>query len=99
MSVQATFMEQSNPSGQRTIVHLFNATNTTAHRGLPNVEVPLREETVPIHGIRLRFRGNAWKRFHVEPGNMAVQTIREGDETLVNLPPLEIHSMLVGERE
>ncbi len=99
MCVQTTFMEQSNQTGSRTIVHLFNSTNTTAHRGLPNVEVPLREEAVPIHGIRLRFTGDAWKSFHVEPGNVAVQSIRDGDETLVSLPPLEIHYMLVGERK
>jgi hypothetical protein len=100
MCVQATFFEQTrfDTTGRsRTIVHLFNGLNTTAHHGLPAAEVPLREEIVPVGGIRVRFAGPAPRKFRVEPGGFIPQTRREGKETVVELPPLEIHAMLVAE--
>ena len=50
MCVETTvFRQQKN--GQRLLIHLFNGVNTTAFHGLPNDDVPLREETIPIHDI------------------------------------------------
>ena len=50
MCVHATLMRQDK-NGERLIVHLFNDANSTAHHALPVDDVPLREETVPIHDI------------------------------------------------
>ena len=97
MSVQTTFFEQSMPQGRRLVLHLFNGTVTSAHHGLPAAEVPLREESLPVHGIKVRFREKAPKRFRVEPGGLAVQVRKEGGETVVELTPLDLHAMLVGE--
>lgn len=97
MCVQATYYRQSDKNAQRTIVHLFNGINTTANHGLPAADVPLREEIVPIHGIEARFLGDAPKLFHLEPGQRKVDIRREGKVTIVEVPPLDIHAMLVGE--
>jgi hypothetical protein len=98
MCVQATFFEQQDAQGKRLVVHLFNGLDTAANHGLPKSAVPLREETVPVHGIRVRFPSDAFKRFHVEPGAIAPEVVRERDEVEVRVPPLEVHVVVVGER-
>jgi hypothetical protein len=97
LAVQATFFTQQDEAGRRWIVHLHNGLDTSAHHGQPGGDVPLREESVPIHGIRVRFTGDAPARFHVEPGGIEPAARRVGAETVVELPPLDIHAMLVGE--
>ncbi|MBI1902222.1 MAG: hypothetical protein HYS13_14065 [Planctomycetia bacterium] len=97
MCVQATFFEQSDGPRRRTIIHFFNGLNTAAGHGLPATEVPLREETVPVHGVRVRFAGEAPKKLHVEPGGETPKITRAGDATIVELPPLPLHYLLVVE--
>jgi hypothetical protein len=63
--------------------------------GLPATEVPLREEVVPVPGIRVRFRAEAPKSLCCEPGGQVVRLKREG--MVAEVPPLEIHTLLVGE--
>jgi len=93
MCVQATYFTQAG----RTVVHVFNGVNTTANHGLPASEVPLREEVVPIHGVKVRFADDAPKRFVCQPGDRPVTVTRDGAATVVELPPLDVHAMLVGE--
>jgi hypothetical protein len=99
MCVQTTFWRQSDDNGQRIVVHLFNGVNTTANHGLPVVDVPLREETVPVHGIRLTFRDLPVTRFHIEPGGIEPVVRNDGNTTIVELPPLDIHAMLIAEEK
>jgi hypothetical protein len=95
MCVQTTFFRQSVGSGHRTIIHLFNGLNTAAHHGAPAAEVPLREEVVPIHGMRLRLRGQRPGRIRVQPGDAEPLQHLDGPDTLVELPPLELHYLVV----
>lgn len=97
MCVQAVPFLQSDREGRRLVLHLFNGINTGAHHGLPAMDVPLREETIPIHDIRVRFDRNAPKSFHVEPGGLVPKVHRDGLATVVELPPLNIHALLIGE--
>jgi hypothetical protein len=97
MGVQATCFLQSDRAGRRTIIHLFNGLNTTANHGLPAADVPLREEAVPVHGIEVRFHRDVPKAFRCEPGGRPVRVRREGETAVVELPPLDIHALLVGE--
>ncbi|HZT81757.1 MAG TPA: hypothetical protein VFA26_16140 [Gemmataceae bacterium] len=97
MCVQATYFVQSAKEGRRLVVHLFNGVNTTANHGLPAADVPLREEVVPVHGIEVVFRKGAPKRFRWEPAGREVEARKDGQATVVPVPPLEIHAMLVGE--
>ena len=55
MCVHSTIMRQSKDGRDRLIVHLYSDFNTTAFHALPNDDVPLREEVVPIHDIRVTF--------------------------------------------
>ncbi len=97
MCVQAGFFTQADGDGRRLVLHLFNGVNTAANHGAPAADVPLREEAVPIAGISVRFRGDVPKRFHVEPGGAEPRVRKEGESAIVELPPLELHAMLVGE--
>ncbi|HLN27227.1 MAG TPA: alpha-amylase family protein [Gemmataceae bacterium] len=97
MCVQASYFTQSTKEGKRVIVHLFNGVNTAANHGLPAMDVPLREEVVPIHDIEVRFSKDAPKSFHLEPGSQPVKARREGEVAVVLVPRLEIHTILVGE--
>ena len=53
MCVQTTFFRQ-NKDGERLVIHLFNAINSTGHKAFASDDVPLREESVPVHDIKLR---------------------------------------------
>jgi hypothetical protein len=97
LCVQTTYFTQADKQGRRIVLHFFNGVNTTANHGLPAMDVPLREEVIAIHGIEVRFAKDAPKRFRCEPGGREVQVRRDGEATIVQLPPLEIHAMLVGE--
>lgn len=97
MCVQATFYRQQNKAGRRVVIHLFNGLNTTANHGLPAADVPLREETVPVHGIRVRYTGDVPKSFRVEPDGVEPICERAEGVAVVSLPPLEVHAILVGE--
>ena len=54
MCVHATTCA-SKQGNERLIVHLYSDLNTTAFHALPNDDVPLHEEVVPIHDIRVTF--------------------------------------------
>jgi hypothetical protein len=82
---------------ERLVVHLFNGLNTTSDHGLPEVDVPLREEAVPIGGIKVRFRGPAPKRIHLEPEATNLLATQQGEWTEVSIPPLTVHSLVVAE--
>lgn len=92
MCVQATWFQR----GNRRILHLFNGLNSAAGHGNPTEEVPLREEAVPIHGIRVRFQQEPGPAT-LEPGGRKLRPRRDGKGWVVTLPPLEIHTMLVTE--
>ena len=100
MCVHSTIMRQAKDGSQRLLVHLFNDLNTTAHHALPVDDVPLREEVVPIHDIRLTFdRRYRFTRLHLEPegSNLKFETAPTG--TIVVVPRLDVHAIVVGELE
>ena len=67
-------MRQSKVGRDRLIVHLYSDLNTTAFHALPNDDVPLREEVVPIHDIRVTF-GASFRlgAVRLEPDGQALQ--------------------------
>ena len=98
MCVQATYWTQADGDARRLIVHLFNGVNTAANHGLPASEVPLREEVVPIHDIRVTFGpGYRFRRMHLEPEGKELKMEKTAKGTQVTIPKLEVHSMVVGE--
>ena len=85
--------------GQRLVVHLFNDLNTTAHHALPADDVPLREETVPIHDIGVRFD----PQLSPGPGSPGARGPGARDDRdapraiRVIVPKLDVHAMVVAE--
>ena len=51
MCVHSTVMRQTKNGQERLIVHLYNDLNSNGLHAQPVDDVPLREETVPIHDI------------------------------------------------
>ena len=97
MCVQSTFWRQEDSKGKRLIVHLWNGLNTTSDHGQQDVETPLREEAVAIHGIELRLRGVKFSRIHCEPGGAVLEARSDHDTMVVTVPPVEVHSAVVFE--
>jgi hypothetical protein len=99
MCVHATVFRQRK-DGERLLIHLFNDVNTTAFHGLPNDDVPLREETIPIHDIAITLRdykiGKAIQK--PEGKELPVAKIEAGAQKLT-VPRLDIHSIVVVELE
>lgn len=100
MCVHSTVMRQVKEGAERLIVHLYNDLNTTAFHGLPNEDIPLREETVPIHGIRVTFTpGYLLGRVHLQPEGKELPIVRRPQGSSVVVPRLDVHSMVVAEIE
>ena len=97
MSVQTTFFRQQK-QGERLVVHLYNNLNSTGAHALPDHDVPLREEVLPVHHLKIKFQKYNAKSFHLEPGNIALtpEVDAEGNQT-VTIPTLDIHAMVVAE--
>lgn len=100
MCVHSTIMRQETAAGSRLIVHLFNDLNTTAHHALPIDDVPLREETVPIHNIQIAIDARyAVSRVMQQPDGIALPLTRNATGVSVTVPQLDIHTMAVIELE
>jgi len=95
MCVQSTFWRQENDKGQRLIVHLWNGLNTTSGHGQQDVETPLREEAVPIHGIELKLHGVKFTRIHCEPAGTVLEPRMDGATARITIPPIAVHSSIV----
>ncbi|MEJ7594277.1 MAG: hypothetical protein WKF77_22300 [Planctomycetaceae bacterium] len=98
LGVHSTIMRQSTETGSRLIVHLFNDLNTTAHHALPIDDVPLREETVPIHNIQIAFNADyAVTRVLQQPEGIELPATRTVNGVTVTVPQLNIHTMVVAD--
>jgi Trehalose utilisation len=100
MCVHTTLMRQKEGPSDRLVMHLFNDVNTTAFHALPNEDVPLREETLPIMGVRVTF-DSRYRIAKVTQQPEGVELFVKRSETCVEVvvPKLEVHSMLVVELE
>lgn len=99
MCVHATTLRQSK-GGERLVVHLYNDVNTTAHRALPADDVPLREEVVPIHDIRVGFDARyPIKEVRLQPDGKPLPVRKTPRGVEVTVPRLEVHAMVVAELE
>jgi hypothetical protein len=97
MCVHATHFRQHDAHGERLVVHLYNDLNSTGGHAKPDDDVPLREEVIPIHDIRIRFTGHHIMRIHLEPEGLPLPMQRTKEGIEVTVPTLAIHSMVVAE--
>lgn len=99
MCVHSTVMRQAKDGAERLIVHLFNDANSTAHHAMPVDDVPLREETLPIHDIKVTFSADyPIRSVHLEPEgkDLPVQIEPSGARSVL-VPKLDVHAMVVVE--
>lgn len=96
MCVHAVTVRQKK-DGERLVIHLYNDVNTTAGHGHPAEEVPLREEVIPIHDIRVTLRGYNIKSIRQEPEGVALGSKAAGDAIAFTVPKLRVHTMAVVE--
>jgi hypothetical protein len=98
MCVHSTVMRQTKDGAERLVVHLYSDLNTTAFHALPNDDVPLREEVVPIHDSRITFASSyRLLRAHLEPGGQDLKIEATPSGSTVVVPRLDIHAMVVAE--
>lgn len=99
MCVHATCFRQAT-QGERLVVHLYNDINTTGNHALPDEDVPLREEVLPIHDLRVTFRPDYQiTRAHLEPGNIDLKINRAAAGSSVTVQRLGVHCMVIAELE
>ena len=95
LCVQATFYQQA--GGKRLIVHLLNELNSNGDRALPESNSSMREEVIPIEGIKVTFNGREIKSATLEPEHQPLVLTRGASGTEVQVPRLGLHSMVVAE--
>ncbi len=98
MCVQAGVFRQTTKTGERLLIHLFNDVNTTAFHALPNDDVPLREETIPIHDIRISLENYSIARVHQEPEGIELTSEQQQGGSLdIIVPKLNVQTIVVVE--
>jgi Trehalose utilisation/Hypothetical glycosyl hydrolase 6 len=98
MCVHSSIMRQTKESGARLVVHLFSDLNTTAHHALPQDDVPLREETVPIHDIFVEFNSSyRIGKVTQQPDGIELPMQRTETGVRIVVPRLDVHTLIVAE--
>ena len=97
MCVHTNVFRQKQDGNERLIVHLYNDLNSAANHAKPDEDVPLREEVIPIHDIKVSFRGYRITRLHLEPEGRELTARQTTGGLEVTVPSLAIHSMVVAE--
>lgn len=93
--VHSTIFRQEKEGKSKLLVHLYNDVNTTAFHGFPNDDVPLREETLPIHDIRLKLNGYQIRHAEQQPEDRSLSLAVEGTSASITVPRLDVHSVIV----
>jgi hypothetical protein len=95
MCVHATTVRQRTAAGERLVVHLFNDLNTAGGHAHPADDVPLREEVVPVHDIRVTFQvRDRITKVTLQPEGIDLP-VRAGPGYTVLVSRLTVHSMVV----
>lgn len=96
MCVHVNVLRQKKDGVERLVVHLFNDVNTTGGHAFPPDDVPLREETLPVHDIRVKFRSDfKLGAIRLEPDGLELPQTATPDGVTVVVPRLDIHAMVV----
>lgn len=77
------------------MVHLFNDLNTTGGKGLPEDDVPLREEVVPIFNLGISVGAELGvEKARLQPSGEALPVLKESGRVKVVVPKLDIHQLI-----
>ena len=97
MCVQSAVYRKEDSGPRQVIVQLFNSIISNSNHALPDEDVPLREELVPIRNIQVTFHGYQITRVHLEPGGKELPVNASGMDVSVTVPELALHAMVVAE--
>jgi len=94
--VHSTVMRQTVDGHDRLVINLFNDLNTTAFHALPTDDVPLREETVPIHDIAITLDPRYQvKAITLQPDGQAIPVQADAAGAKIRVPQLDVHRIVV----
>ncbi len=100
MCVHTNLTRQTTAKGDRLVLHLFNDLNTTATHAHPAEDVPLREELVPIHNIKVQFEPRyKVTSVRLEPMGKELPIEQTAQGAQVEVPKLDVHALVVAELE
>jgi hypothetical protein len=98
MCVAAGFFTKTEGKTRQTIVHLLNdIDSTTGHGSKEEKQFAIREEVVPIAGVKVALSGPRPSRISFVPGNAPLDAHSKGQGWEVTIPPLELHGAVVAE--
>lgn len=98
MCVAAGFFNKVEGSTRQTIVHLLNdIDSTTGHGSKEEKQFAIREEVVPIAGVKVAFSGPRPLRVYFVPGNAPLEAHSKGQAWEVTIPRLDLHAAVVAE--
>jgi len=84
--------------GARLVVHLLNDVSSFGRSAnVLGESMYIRREVLPIHDIRVTFRGKTLTRFRLVPGDRELKPEQTDLGVTVTVPRLDIHAMVVAE--
>ncbi len=96
MCVFAGYYTKDNQGKPETIIHLLNGINSTTGHGSKNEkEMAMREEVIPVSGIKVSFSETAPKEVHFLPDNVQLEVQGSQGTWSVMIPPLALHGIVV----
>ncbi len=101
VEVTAPSIVQAMPQlqGNRLVVHLLNDISSFGRgQNQTGQQLYVRREVIPIHDVKVTFRGTGWRRFRLVPGEQELKPEPTPDGPRVTVPKVEVHAMVVGER-
>lgn len=100
VEISAPSIVQATPfvQGNRIVVHLLNDISSLGRsQNVKGESLRERVEVIPIHDIKVTFRDPHWRRFTLIPGGTKLKAETTPHGTVVTVPPLQIHAMVVAE--
>jgi Glycosyl hydrolase-like 10/Beta-galactosidase trimerisation domain len=98
LCVSAGFFTKALGKTQQTIVHLLNdIDSTTGHGSKEEKQFAIREEVIPIPGVKVAFSGPRPSRVRLVPGDAPLEAHSKGQAWEVIVPQLDLHAAVVAE--
>jgi hypothetical protein len=98
LCVAAGFLTKARGNARQTIVHLLNDIDTTTgHGSKEEKQFAIREEVVPIAGVKVALSGPRPSRVYLVPGHARLEVQAKGPAWEVTIPRLNLHAAVVAE--
>jgi len=93
--IHATLNRQTVNGVDRLVLQLLNDLNTTAFHALNLDDIPLREETVPIHDLVVKLAPRySVQQARLQPGGFPLQVETTFDGTRIEIPRVDLHAIV-----